>query len=151
MNRTHSLLPRALVALLPHFLRESVRAGIDVARRAFATGPASGGEISDDLLSRLGSLSTQALVDGLWVMPAGQSNPDMSSLSMSPQAAQLLQSLRQCSCNRCTNAATAIAALTPLPQSLRQHHHHNQCNNQCCCHNHCDNQHCCHKIGRAHV
>ncbi len=26
----------ALVALLPHFLRESVRAGIDVARRAFA-------------------------------------------------------------------------------------------------------------------
>ena len=39
-----------------------------VARRAFATGPASGGEISDDLLARLGSLSTQALVDGLWVM-----------------------------------------------------------------------------------
>jgi len=33
-----------------------------------ATGPASGGEISDELLSKLGSLSTQALVDGLWVM-----------------------------------------------------------------------------------
>ena len=33
-----------------------------------ATGPASGGEISDDLLAKLGSLSTQALVDGLWVM-----------------------------------------------------------------------------------
>lgn len=31
-------------------------------------GPASGGEISDDLLDKLGSLSTQALVDGLWVM-----------------------------------------------------------------------------------
>jgi len=39
-----------------------------LARRAFASGPASGGEISDELLGRLGSLSTQALVDGLWVM-----------------------------------------------------------------------------------
>lgn len=39
-----------------------------VARRTMAQGPASGGEISDDLLARLGSLSTQALVDGLWVM-----------------------------------------------------------------------------------
>jgi hypothetical protein len=37
-------------------------------RAAFATGPAAGGEISDDLLQKLGSLSTQALVDGLWVM-----------------------------------------------------------------------------------
>ena len=39
-----------------------------VARRTFAMGPASGGEISDELLAKLGSLSTQALVDGLWVM-----------------------------------------------------------------------------------
>mmetsp|Transcript_2086 Transcript_2086/g.4189 ORF Transcript_2086/g.4189 Transcript_2086/m.4189 type:complete len:160 (-) Transcript_2086:3899-4378(-) len=38
------------------------------ATRAMATGPASGGEISDELLEKLGSLSTQALVDGLWVM-----------------------------------------------------------------------------------
>ena len=38
------------------------------ALRSFATGPASGGAISDELLSKLGSLSTQALVDGLWVM-----------------------------------------------------------------------------------
>ena len=36
--------------------------------RTFATGPASGGEISDEMLQKLGSLSTQALVDGLWVM-----------------------------------------------------------------------------------
>lgn len=36
--------------------------------RAMATGPQSGGEISDELLAKLGSLSTQALVDGLWVM-----------------------------------------------------------------------------------
>ena len=43
-------------------------AASSLARRAFASGPASGGEISDELLSRLGSLSTQALVDGLWVM-----------------------------------------------------------------------------------
>lgn len=36
--------------------------------RSMATGPQAGGEISDELLGRLGSLSTQALVDGLWVM-----------------------------------------------------------------------------------
>jgi regulator of RNase E activity RraA len=39
-----------------------------MALRAFATGPAAGGTISDELLQKLGSLSTQALVDGLWVM-----------------------------------------------------------------------------------
>eukprot|EP01082_Thalassiosira_pseudonana_P011861 g9772.t1 g9772 contig4:542025-543217(+) len=39
-----------------------------LATRSFAQGPASGGEISDELLAKLGSLSTQALVDGLWVM-----------------------------------------------------------------------------------
>eukprot|EP01047_Picozoa_sp_COSAG01_P017632 COSAG01_NODE_937_length_12628_cov_12.665257_16_plen_156_part_00 len=32
------------------------------------TGPAAGGVISDELLAKLGGLSTQALVDGLWVM-----------------------------------------------------------------------------------
>lgn len=37
-------------------------------KASFASGPASGGEISDELLGKLGSLSTQALVDGLWVM-----------------------------------------------------------------------------------
>lgn len=36
--------------------------------RRSLTGPAAGGQISDDLLQKLGSLSTQALVDGLWVM-----------------------------------------------------------------------------------
>lgn len=36
--------------------------------RSMATGPQAGGEISDELLAKLGSLSTQALVDGLWVM-----------------------------------------------------------------------------------
>jgi len=40
----------------------------NLSRRGFALGPASGGSISDELLERLGSLSTQALVDGLWVM-----------------------------------------------------------------------------------
>lgn len=39
-----------------------------VARRTFAMGPAAGGEINDELLEKLGNLSTQALVDGLWVM-----------------------------------------------------------------------------------
>ena len=33
-----------------------------MALRAFATGPAAGGTISDELLQKLGSLSTQALV-----------------------------------------------------------------------------------------
>jgi regulator of RNase E activity RraA len=44
--------------------------------RSFASGPASGGTISDDMLKKLGSLSTQALVDGLWVMgwPPAQIN-----------------------------------------------------------------------------
>jgi hypothetical protein len=32
--------------------------------RSFAQGPAAGGFIDDDLLAKLGSLSTQALVDG---------------------------------------------------------------------------------------
>lgn len=36
--------------------------------RSMATGPQSGGAISDELLEKLGKLSTQALVDGLWVM-----------------------------------------------------------------------------------
>ena len=42
--------------------------------RSFAMGPSSGGSVSDEMLSKLGSLSTQALVDGLWVMgwPAAQ-------------------------------------------------------------------------------
>ena len=39
-----------------------------LAARSMASGPAPGGEISDELLQKLGSLSTQALVDGLWVM-----------------------------------------------------------------------------------
>lgn len=36
--------------------------------RTFASGPSQGGVISDELLQKLGTLSTQALVDGLWVM-----------------------------------------------------------------------------------
>jgi hypothetical protein len=49
-------------------------ATINIAQRTMAMGPAQGGEISDELLAKLGSLSTQALVDGLWVMgwPAGK-------------------------------------------------------------------------------
>lgn len=44
--------------------------------QSFATGPSKGGDISDELLTKLGSLSTQALVDGLWVMgwPSAQIN-----------------------------------------------------------------------------
>ena len=39
-----------------------------VPRRAMAMGPAVGGTVSDELLDKLGSLSTQSLIDGLWVM-----------------------------------------------------------------------------------
>ena len=42
---------------------------LSVAQRAMALGPAaSATKISDDLLEKLGTLSTQALIDGLWVM-----------------------------------------------------------------------------------
>jgi hypothetical protein len=44
------------------------RTSIPFWTRSFASGPSSGGQISDELLARLGTLSTQALVDGLWVM-----------------------------------------------------------------------------------
>ena len=37
-------------------------------QRGMAMGPASGGEVSDELLDKLGTLSTQSLIDGLWVM-----------------------------------------------------------------------------------
>lgn len=55
------------------FLRSSTTVK-SIVSRTMATGPAVGGTISDELLSKLGSLSTQALVDGLWVMgwPAAQ-------------------------------------------------------------------------------
>lgn len=41
---------------------------VGVQQRFMAQGPAVGGEISDELLEKLGTLSTQSLVDGLWVM-----------------------------------------------------------------------------------
>jgi hypothetical protein len=51
------------------FRRYAATSFLSTGRRAtLATGPASGGTISDELLDKLGSLSTQALVDGLWVM-----------------------------------------------------------------------------------
>jgi hypothetical protein len=55
----------SLYIMLTSTLRRTLRTPI---LRTFASGPAQGGEISDELLQRLGSLSTQALVDGLWVM-----------------------------------------------------------------------------------
>jgi len=36
--------------------------------KRFASGKASGGAVSDELLAKLGSLSTQALIDGQWVL-----------------------------------------------------------------------------------
>jgi len=44
------------------------RAVVPTLARAMATGPAKGGAVSDEMLDKLGSLTTQALVDGLWVM-----------------------------------------------------------------------------------
>jgi len=54
--------------MLSSSFRRSLSLSRNVFARSFATGPASGGEISDEMLQKLGSLSTQALVDGLWVM-----------------------------------------------------------------------------------
>jgi len=54
--------------MLSSSLRHTVFSSRKILARSFASGPASGGTISDEMLQKLGSLSTQALVDGLWVM-----------------------------------------------------------------------------------
>jgi len=59
--------------MLSSTLLRTTRQGINAIKsplfaRSMATGPQRGGEISDELLAKLGNLSTQALVDGLWVM-----------------------------------------------------------------------------------
>jgi len=64
------LLPDSTMLSACRFLsNQSARhVATSISARTFAQGPASGGVISDELLAKLGSLSTQALVDGLWVM-----------------------------------------------------------------------------------
>jgi len=54
--------------MLSSSLRHTVFSSRNFLARPFASGPASGGTLSDEMLQKLGSLSTQALVDGLWVM-----------------------------------------------------------------------------------
>ena len=54
--------------MLSSSFRRTVLSSRGIAARSFASGPASGGNVSDEMLQKLGSLSTQALVDGLWVM-----------------------------------------------------------------------------------
>jgi hypothetical protein len=54
--------------MLSSSLRRTAFSSRSALARSFASGPASGGTISDEMLQKLGSLSTQALVDGLWVM-----------------------------------------------------------------------------------
>lgn len=54
--------------MLSSALRRTVYSSRKIVARSFATGPASGGSVSDGMLEKLSSLSTQALVDGLWVM-----------------------------------------------------------------------------------
>lgn len=56
------------IAMLSSTFRQATSAIRPTLLRAFATGPASGGSVTDEQLKKLGSLSTQALVDGLWVM-----------------------------------------------------------------------------------
>ena len=49
--------------MLSSSFRRSVLSSRNIfAARSFASGPAAGGEISDEMLKKLGSLSTQALV-----------------------------------------------------------------------------------------
>lgn len=54
--------------MLSSSLRRTALSSRKIVARSFASGPASGGTVSDEMLEKLGSLSTQALVDGLWVM-----------------------------------------------------------------------------------
>ena len=54
--------------MLSSTFRRTVISSRQILTRSFASGPASGGSVSDEMLEKLGSLSTQALVDGLWVM-----------------------------------------------------------------------------------
>jgi len=54
--------------MLSSSFRRTALSSRRILSQSFATGPASGGSISDEMLQKLGSLSTQALVDGLWVM-----------------------------------------------------------------------------------
>lgn len=54
--------------MLSSSLRQTILSSRNIVGRSFASGPSSGGTISDEMLQKLGSLSTQALVDGLWVM-----------------------------------------------------------------------------------
>merc|ERR1719453_1018155 len=59
----------ALRSARPMAMRQALSAMAPaVATRSMALGPAKGGEISDELLAKLGTLSTQGLIDGLWVM-----------------------------------------------------------------------------------
>jgi hypothetical protein len=63
----HTKSPKSETMLASNF-RRAAAAVRPALTRSFATGPASGGSVSDEMLQKLGSLSTQALVDGLWVM-----------------------------------------------------------------------------------
>jgi regulator of RNase E activity RraA len=58
--------------MLARFVRASAPVGSQIARqqavRCMAHGPAAGGHVSDEMLDKLATLSTQALIDGLWVM-----------------------------------------------------------------------------------
>jgi len=80
--------------MLSSSLRRTAFASRRTLARSFASGPASGGTISDEMLQKLGSLSTQALVDGLWVMgwPAAQidgSRPLTSGMKCAGRAVTL--------------------------------------------------------------
>ena len=80
--------------MLSSSLRRTAFASRRTLGRSFASGPASGGTISDEMLQKLGSLSTQALVDGLWVMgwPAAQidgSRPLTSGMKCAGRAVTL--------------------------------------------------------------
>lgn len=62
------MLRQAYNRLAPSAARAVAASKASAQRAAFATGPASGGAISDELLQKLGTMSTQTLIDGLWVM-----------------------------------------------------------------------------------
>ena len=57
-----------MLARLARSARVTTSPALRLAQRHMAMGPAVGGKVSDELLDKLSTLSSQALVDGLWVM-----------------------------------------------------------------------------------
>lgn len=97
-----------MLARLARSARVTASPALRLAQRHMAMGPAVGGQVSDETLEKLSKLSSQALVDGLWVMgwptamiegarglQPGQKCAGMSDCASSPPTLQSEQSVRR--------------------------------------------------------